>query len=128
MDRRVELNQKLVDLIASFGVWFWDPFSFETGDVDQSIIDTAEERVYFQPPSGYQIKYPCLVYEREGAAQLTADDAPYFFQTRYSLTFITRNPDSQYLIKKVKESFPYCKYDRSFTNDNLYHEVFTLYY
>lgn len=85
------------------------------------------KKVYFQPPTGKLMEYPCLRYNREDARLAKADNLTYRFTQRYTLTVITRDPDSptaEYLVK----NFPMCSIDRNYTADNLYHTVLTLYY
>lgn len=82
--------------------------------------------LYFEPPSTIKMKYPCIVYER-GRMDLThADDSVYVLNKRYTITAIYYDPDDD-LPDKIAV-LPMCFHDRHFTNDNLQHDVFTLYY
>lgn len=54
----------------------------------------GSNNVYFQPPPNVKMKYPCIVYHLDGAITRFADDNPYFYQRKYQLTYIDRNPDS----------------------------------
>lgn len=83
-------------------------------------------KVYFQPPENTKLKYPCIIYERTGINQIYADNRTYFDMVRYSVTLITRSPDSD-LVKRILE-LPYCSYDRYYAADSLSHDVFTLFY
>lgn len=82
--------------------------------------------VYFQPPSGLIMKYPAIVYERSKLDNRFADNLVYSQNQSYSVTVIDANPDSS-LVVKVSQ-LPKCRPDRHFKNDNLNHDVFTLYY
>lgn len=82
--------------------------------------------VYFQPPGDYCMMYPCIRYKREDAFLHKADNKTYRFTQRYTLTVITRDPDSP-TAKWLVENFPMCSIDRAYTADNLYHTVLTLY-
>lgn len=84
------------------------------------------ENVYFQPPSGFQLKYPCIIYERSNGNSIYADDATYRYTQRYTVTCIDPNPDSE-LPEKVA-MLPCCRPDRYFTADNLNHYVFSLHF
>ena len=84
------------------------------------------ENVYFQPPTGYMMKYPAIVFTRKPANKLFADDAAYFRNTCYEVTVIDPNPDGDIAYKI--EQLPYCSHDRHFKNDNLNHDIFTLYH
>ncbi|UNI72579.1 MAG: tail completion protein [Chaetfec virus UA24_144] len=82
--------------------------------------------VYFQPPETIKMRYPCIVYQRQGFDTRYADNGPYTHKTRYQVTLIYKDPDSE-LPLKIAE-LPLCRHDRSFTVDNLYHDVYTLYF
>ena len=130
MNRRLALHQELVDLLVSYGDWYWDPFNFETGYIPESIQEEAEARVYFQPPESMRLQFPCFIYSRTGANQTYANDKDYMFRQKYSLTYVTRDPDTQEIVTRIKKTFDYCGYDSNspMVYDNLYHEMFTLYY
>ena len=83
-------------------------------------------KVYFQPPASLTLTYPCIVYKRSGIKSLFGDNIPYSLSDEYTLTVIYKDPDSD-LVDKVAQ-LPKCKLDRTFTNDNLYHAVFTISY
>ncbi len=82
--------------------------------------------VYFQPPNGTQMVYPCILYAREGDHTLHSDNLPERTHVRYTVTVIDRNPDSA--IPDKIAALPLCAYNRFFTADNLNHDVFTLYF
>lgn len=84
--------------------------------------------VYFQPPETIKMKYPCFVYNTEPGGVRHADNLMYIYDARYTLTYITREPDHIDMVKRVLRTFEMIDHDRSFVNDNLYHEVFDLYY
>lgn len=90
----------------------------------EAVLGTSN--VYFQPPASLTLSYPCIVYKRSGIKSLFGDNIPYFLAKEYTLTVIYKDPDSD-LVDKVAQ-LPKCKLDRTFTNDNLYHAVFTINY
>lgn len=83
--------------------------------------------VYFQPPESKSLKYDCIVYNRSNIDGRNANNYKYTLTDRYDVTIIYRNPDSE-LPHKMLERFMYCSHSRHFVVDNLYHDVFTLYY
>lgn len=87
----------------------------------------GSKNVYFQPPEGVKMNYPCFVYQLAGADIVDADDSVYRYQSRYTLTLITRKPDVMNPAIIVS-SLPYCRFDRPFVSDGLHHFVFTLYF
>lgn len=84
------------------------------------------DKVYFQPPASLTLTYPCIVYKRSGIKSQFGDNIPYSLSNEYTLTVIYKDPDSD-LVDKVSK-LPKCKLDRTYTNDNLYHALFTIYF
>lgn len=95
----------------------------ELHEVLTSIVD----HVYFQPPESVRMVYPCIVYSLSRLDTRYADNKLYKSMKSYEITFITRDPDNDY-INQMMDKFEYCRFDRRFINDNLYHDVFTLYF
>ena len=87
----------------------------------------GSQNVYFQPPESIKMKYPCIVYQRSTGDTLYADNKPYRFTMRYSLTLIDKDPDSPF-VDKIAMAFPMCRHNRHFTVDNLNHDTYELYY
>lgn len=94
----------------------------------QTLLEGVLEsgNVYFQPPASLQMAYPCIVYTRDYIKTKHANDKPYSNRTRYLVTVIDRNPDSDIPMKIAK--LPLCTFDRHFAADNLNHDVFNLYF
>lgn len=72
------------------------------------------------------MQYPCIVYARDNADTRFADNQPRMRTTRYSVTVIDRDPDSD--IPGKVAMLPLCSTDRSFVADNLHHDVFRLFF
>lgn len=81
---------------------------------------------YFEPPSGTQIYYPCIVYNYTNDDDDFADNIHYRESKRYTITIIDEDPDSK--IPNRLKKLPYCSSDRNFSNDGLSHFVYTLFY
>lgn len=95
----------------------------------EALLKTAVDQnahFYFQPPEGLKMQYPAVVYKRSRPAVVHADNKPYKVNDAYNLTYITRDPDSEYPDKLAR--LPMCSSDTNFVNDNLYHWVYTIYY
>ena len=101
MGRRLELHELLVDILGS-------------------------RNVYFQPGPNVTMNYPAIVYGRDYAAKLHADNLPYRTVLRYQVTLIDRNPDSE-VVDKLN-NLPMCSYVRNFASDGLNHDIFDLYF
>jgi hypothetical protein len=126
MGQRAGLHALLCEVLASFGVWLWDPLNFVTDDIQTAIEREAKRHVYYQPPVNIQIAYPCIVYSISNIDTKFADNIPYMRQKRYDLTVIDKDPDSM-IVDKVG-CLPRCSFDRMFVSDNLYHWTFSIYY
>lgn len=92
----------------------------------QQVLSDFCENVYFQPPEGKKLKYPCIIYQRERGDTKYANDRPYNLDIRYSVTVIDRKIESE--IFKQVAMLPTATYDRHFEVDGLHHDVITLYY
>lgn len=93
----------------------------------QSILEEklGNNRVYFQPPT--YISYPCIIYEKVNYNTDYADDIRYNQKVHYSITLIGKNADNEELVQSILD-IPFCSFDRRFVTDNLYHDVFNLYF
>lgn len=86
----------------------------------------GEDHCYFQPPADVVMKYPCFVYNYTNDLDVFADNLHYQHSKRYTVTYITYDPDSDIYNRMSK--IPYCTSDRNFAVKGLNHFVFTLYY
>lgn len=108
MASRHELHDILVDIVRSVG------------------MESAENRVYFQPNENVQMIYPCIVYKGDGGDSQHADNIPYVKKRRYMITVIDQDPDSK-ISEKVSD-LSLCTYERDYTSDNLNHFVYNIYF
>lgn len=99
---RTELHKQLVDLLG-------------------------RPNVYYQPPETIKLSYPCIIYSYDGDDAIYADDQYYKITKKYTVTVITSDADSD-LQDRIKRHFKYCKFNRKFISDNLYHFVLQLLY
>ena len=85
--------------------------------------------VYFQPPSNTKMNFPCFVYNRSPIFRLRANDKTYLLRNHYSLTYIDSNVERCMAMQDtLLNSFDHISVERSFTSDNLNHDVYNLYY
>lgn len=101
-DRRLELQIKLEEILGS-------------------------DRVYFQPPANYKMKYPCFRYSWAGTRSSRANNLNYRNTRQYQVIYIDPDPTSEIPMQLLRE-FEMINHDRSYTADNLNHYVFTLYF
>lgn len=92
----------------------------------QTLLETllGTDKVYFQPPPGFMMSYPCIVYNRSNIRNKSADNIPFILFKQYTITVIDANPDSEIPDKVSKLSR--CVFDRHFVSDNLNHDVFNI--
>lgn len=99
---RLQLHEKLCDLLGS-------------------------RNCYFCPPTGLNMKYPCIRYETSKPSAKYADNKIYLFMQHYTLTVIDYDPDTD-IPNRLMEIFPYCSFDRAYQVDELNHFVLSLFY
>lgn len=94
----------------------------------QRILENVleSENVYYQPPETVKLKYPCIIYELDEMGSFNADNIKYHKYKVYSIMAIYRNADS--CLPDRIDDLPMCNHQRSYTSDNLYHDVFRLYF
>lgn len=94
----------------------------------QSLFEGLQDgvEVYFQPPTGLQLSYPAIIYNRDYRHTEYADNIPYEGTWRYLVQVIYRDPDST-LVDLVAD-LPMTTYVRHFAINNLNHDVFYIYY
>lgn len=86
----------------------------------------GSDEVHFQPPLNLQMSYTAIVYKRDNAETLHADNIPYRSTQRYQLMVISRMVDDP-VLKKIA-ALPMCRYDRFYTANNLNHDVYTIFF
>lgn len=94
----------------------------------QSLLEglLGSRDVYFQPPANVQMQFPCIVYGQDKTVTRFAGNKPYRHAKRYMVTVIDRNPDSD--IPDKVAMLPLCIHNRTYTADNLHHDVFNMYF
>lgn len=90
-----------------------------------AVLHEICDNVYFQPPTGKIIDYPCIVYKLEKMDVLHADNAMYTHHDKYEIKYITRDPDD--IAKYEFLRIPYCVSENMYIADNLYHYPFTVF-
>lgn len=88
----------------------------------ESILGSTN--VYFQPPPGFLMSYPCIVYNRSNIRTRSADNVPYALTNQYTITVMDPNPDST--IPDSIAKLPQCSFDRAFRTEGLNNNVFTI--
>lgn len=101
MASRLELHDKLVEILGS-------------------------NNVYYQPPESLKLHYPCIIYSLTGIDNTFANDGIYLQKRQYEIVVVSFDPDTEISDKMSK--FPYTSYSRHYNSDNLNHDVFKTYF
>lgn len=101
MDNRVEFQNQLEQLLGS-------------------------RNVYFQPPENIKIEYPAIIYSRTRIDTTFANNNGYKLDHAYQVVYVHSDPDDPVIDKLAL--FPTSRFQREFTSDNLYHDVFIIYF
>lgn len=101
MDRRLALHEKLVEILGS-------------------------DNVYYQPLPSLKLSYPCIVYERHPGDPMYADNLKYIKSDRFQVTLIARHPEDPTRTKI--EDLLFSRHESRLIADNLYHDIFDVYY
>lgn len=86
----------------------------------------GSKNVYFQPPSNRKLTYPCIIYQLDRVAKISADNIAYIRQKAYQVTWIGKNPDDDTPDKLG--ALPFAVFVRFFVSDNLNHHVYRVYW
>ena len=93
----------------------------------QILVDIlGSNNVYYDPPESIKMQYPCIVYEHSNDSSRHADDRPYKIDSLYTVTSISRDPESN-----VPEAIGLLRgssFDRHFVSENLHHYVYRVRY
>lgn len=93
---------------------------------DDDRVDDPSLHVSFQPDEKSQIRYPHIIYVRDPAYKLHADNIRYLHKDKYVMTYISLESTSTVFDELEKR--PYCSHTASFVEDGLNHDVFDLYH
>lgn len=93
----------------------------------QAVLEAllGSDNVYFQPPAGVIIQYPCIIYHVGSADTKFADNVSYRYSERFQIKCIDQDPDCPVRFKVAK--LPSCTFDRWYAAKNLNHYVYNLY-
>lgn len=86
----------------------------------------GSRQVYYQSPETVKMEYPAIVYFRDKIRTDNANDRVYLKTNKYSVIVISKRPEDS-LIDRIL-GLSYCVHERAYKSDNLYHDVFTLYF
>lgn len=93
-------------------------------------ILTNHVNLYYEPPSGTLMMYPCMRITQVDLDLKHADNKKYLATMAYTLTYITEN-DVDILADPITSALldlEYCEFNRTYVSDNMHHYVFKIYY
>lgn len=98
-------------------------------DLHEKLVEILGSRnVYFQPPATTKMQYPCIIYKRNVMDAAYANNSKYIKSQNYMITVVYKDPDSD-LSERLFSSFDFCSPNTpTYVADNLYHDVFTIYW
>ena len=85
----------------------------------------GDRHVYYQPPESIKMKYPAIVYSRDGIELVHANNGIYKKVPSYSVILIDKKLESEYVDKLLE--IPYCSYGTEYASNNLNHFTFKIY-
>ena len=94
----------------------------------QALLETllGTRNVYFQPPEGFQMRYPCIVYSRDQMDEKFADDLLYSKTVCYRVMILDRDPDSA-VPDKVAE-LRFSSFVTHYKVDQVNHDIYNVYF
>lgn len=96
-------------------------------ELDRILRSTlGSNNVYFDPPESFKLKYPCIVYSLSGHSEVFADDSHYYGMKRYTLDYITQDADDP--MADTLDELRYCRLNRPYTADGLFHFAYEIYF
>lgn len=87
----------------------------------------GNNHTYFQPPESVKLEYPAIIYEFDNRDPSYADNLEYLFGYRFNVIHVHHDPDVE-VMNEMRTAFTYSRFDRRYVADNLYHDVYTIYY
>lgn len=90
----------------------------------EGILGSTE--VYFQASEGKAMSYPAIKFKKSTIENKHADNEVYIQSQYYEIVVMDSNPDRD--IAGVVSKLPRCRQNTQYVTDNLYHDVFTIYF
>lgn len=91
----------------------------------------GSEEVYYEPPDGARLSYPCICYQLGRMSNRAADNRPDFLLwDSYTVMYIVQEAldtrEAGSTLEKLRSSEGFV-FDRTYVLDKLHHYVFTAY-
>jgi hypothetical protein len=82
--------------------------------------------VYFQPPGGHTLKFPCIIYALDKLNTSRADNLNYKITPTYEIKVIVADPDTP-IPQRLMEDIPTCRFHRTYTENGMHHYILSAY-
>lgn len=86
----------------------------------------GNDNCYYDPPTGFEMAYPCIKYDQPISSSRYADGIKYVKNRKYTITVIDEDPDSN-IPDRLYNEFDYCYHRTSFCSDGLHHWIYDVY-
>lgn len=90
-------------------------------------LKTICQRVYYQKPDGSQLKFPCIVVEKNYLDVESANNRAYRSNRSYIVNFFTRVDDDS-IEDAMLDKFDYVRLNNYDVDNGLYQETYRVYY
>lgn len=90
-------------------------------------LPAEKRRVYFQPPSGTKIEYPCIIFELSRTDVQPADNSKFIKYNEYHVKHMFKSLKNE-IKDKLLDNFHHISHDTRFISNSIYNDEFTLYY
>lgn len=90
-------------------------------------LKTICPRVYYQKPDGSQLKFPCIVVEKNYLDVEQANNRAYRTDRSYIVNFFTRVDDDS-IEDAMLDKFDYVRLNNYDVDNGLYQETYRVYY
>jgi len=96
-------------------------------DVRTTLMNvTGATNVYYQPPPTLKMQYPCIIFEKSDEQFKHADNSVFNRMIEYQAKVVYSDPDCPIIEQMSKVR--YCRFDRHYKADGMYHDVYSLYF
>jgi len=93
----------------------------------EALPEAHRSNIYFQPPAGFKMNFPCILYSEVIPDMIKANNMNYITTKQYRVTVIDRDPDT-IIHHEITKRFQMCRIlDRSIV-DNLHHIYLEIYF
>ena len=88
------------------------------------LVSVYPELTLYYRPTNFELEYPCIVYDQLRVLPQYSENSPYVTGTMFEVTVMTLLPEM--IDAKKMLSIPGTRHSRSFTKDNIVHDVYSI--